>query len=90
MADNVYQLDKTRATWLEVEGEVVVLGTDNTVYMGVNGSGTQLWPLLVAGSSREQLVDKLTATYGIATEVAARDVAVFLEALQTRGLLTSA
>ena len=89
MPEITYQLDKTRATWLEVDGEVVVLGTDNTVYMGVNGSGAQLWPLLVNGSSQQELVTCLTAHYGIAEDIATQDVVTFLEALDARGLLLS-
>ena len=33
--------------WREVEGEIVALDLRDEMYLGVNGSGAVLWPLLV-------------------------------------------
>lgn len=67
--------------WQQVEDEVVVLDTASSLYYGVTGSGAQLWPLVVAGASREALADRLVALYGIGVDAARADVDTWVAGL---------
>ena len=50
-------------TWREVDGEVVALAMDTSMYHSIGGVGTRLWPLLVVGASHRRLVDELLASF---------------------------
>jgi hypothetical protein len=73
--------------WRELDGQVVVLNPKTWNYLGVNGTGNELWPLVVEGATREQLVGHLTNTYGVSAETAERDVAAFVDSLSELELL---
>jgi hypothetical protein len=73
--------------WREVEGEIVALDLDSSEYLAVNRTGTVIWPLLVDGSTREELAAELAGRYEIDKAAAERDVDQFLSALSERGLL---
>jgi len=53
------------------------LGTSQ--YLTLNGSGSELWRLLAKGATEAGLVSHLVTTYELSADVAASDVAVFLE-----------
>lgn len=75
-------------TWRELEGEIVALDTNQSVYFSIGGFGTMLWPALVAGASKEDLVGEITTTFdGVPTEQAAADVDEFLASLFDLGLI---
>lgn len=57
-------------------------------YLSLNHSGAVLWPQLVAGASRRQLVAELARAYDIAPAVAAADLELLLSQLADRELLT--
>lgn len=73
--------------WRELEGEIIVLDSANWTYLGVNESGAALWPLVVEGASRAQLVDHLATRYEISAEAAGRDVQAFVDSLAELGLV---
>jgi hypothetical protein len=75
--------------WREFEQEVVAVDTSKAVYMAVNRSGSILWPALLEGATREDLVKRLVETYSLDHDQAAKDVDVFVEALDDQGLLES-
>jgi hypothetical protein len=75
--------------WREVEGQVVVLDRAGSVYLAVNGSGTVLWPAIVEGATRSQLVQLLMHNFDIEATRAERDVDAFVASLAERGLLES-
>jgi hypothetical protein len=74
--------------WRELEGQVVVLNPKTWNYLGVNGTGIELWPLVVEGATRAQLAGYLTEAYGLPAEAAERDVAAFVESLSDLELLS--
>ena len=86
MTDSV-KLRADGLEWREIEGEIVVLDLAGSTYLSVNRVGTVLWPELVRGSSREELVGRLTEVFDVAPAVARRDLDAFLAALAGRGLL---
>jgi len=73
--------------WREVEGEIVALDLRRSLYLAINPSGAVLWPSLVEGASREELVDRLCTRWGIGPDAAGRDVDAFLSELGDQDLL---
>jgi hypothetical protein len=73
--------------WREIDGEVIALEARGSTYLAANGAGTVLWRALVAGATREQLIDEIVAAYGIDRERAAVDTDTFLRQLADQGLL---
>lgn len=76
-----------RLEWRELEGEVVIVDLATSRYLGVNPSGAVLWPLLLAGTTRDALVAALVARYGIDETRAGGDVDAFVAGLRERDLL---
>ena len=76
--------------WVDVEGEIVVLDTERSVYLAPNTSGAVLWRLLTDGTTKQGLVDALVQTFGVTTEIAEHDVEVFVDRLKHLGLLGGA
>ncbi|MEZ0491235.1 PqqD family protein [Kineococcus sp. TBRC 1896] len=72
---------RSELVWQEVDGQVVVLDPGSSTYHGVTGAGTTLWPLLVRGTTRDELVAELVAVFSLDEPVARQDVAVFLAEL---------
>jgi hypothetical protein len=73
--------------WREIESEIVAVNTRTAAYLAVNPSGAVLWPPLVRGTDRGELVDALIAEFGIDRARAASDVEAFLAMLAEQGLL---
>jgi coenzyme PQQ synthesis protein D (PqqD) len=83
------QLDQTRVTWREIDGEIVAVDIQTAEYLTVNGSGALLWDELARGTTEADLADRLAGTYAISSEEAASDVGAFLASLRSRGLVTA-
>jgi hypothetical protein len=81
------RLRATALDWREVDGEIVALEAATATYLGGNRTATTLWRALAEGTSREQLVDRLRAEFGVEAETAGRDVDAFVAELDSRGLL---
>ena len=75
--------------WRKFEEEVVAVDTRRAVYMSVNRSGSILWPELLEGTTRDELVDLLSGSYGLDRLKAEQDVDAFVEALDEQDLLES-
>ena len=73
--------------WREVEGEVIVLDLQGSVYMSLNGSGAVCWCALAGGTTREEVVGLLTERFEVSRKRAEDDVEGFLTELRSRGLL---
>ncbi|MFW2381110.1 MAG: PqqD family protein [Acidimicrobiales bacterium] len=88
-SETVYKLDADRAAWRVVEDELVVLDLETSAYLSINETGTSVWPSLETGATRDELITAVLDTYDIDSETAGRDIDVFLESLQQRGLLVT-
>ena len=75
--------------WRQVEGEVVALDLRRSLYLAINPSGAVLWPALMEGASRDELVERLCAECGIDRATAEPDVDGFLAELARHDLLDS-
>jgi coenzyme PQQ synthesis protein D (PqqD) len=70
---------KTRALeWREIDGELVALEADSSLYLAANPAATLLWQRLAAGATRAELCDALVDEYAIDRGLAERDVDAFL------------
>lgn len=82
----VFKLRADAVDWREVEGQVVALDRAGSVYLAINGTGTVLWPAIVEGASRTQLVQLLVETFDVDAPRAAADVDIFVADLSARDL----
>jgi hypothetical protein len=73
--------------WREVDGEIVALDLRRAMYLTINPSGTKLWPALLEGATREELIARLSDEWGIGAEQAREDVDLFLRELAAQDLL---
>lgn len=83
----VLRVRKERVTWRDVDGEVVGLNLPASTYFSANPSGSLLWPLLVAGTTRAEMTDRLVGSFEIDPERAASDVEAYVVSLDELGLL---
>jgi hypothetical protein len=74
-------------SWLEVEGEVIVLSIPTSRYLSVNESGSMMWRDLLSGTTATKMAAQLMSAYQIDQSTADHDVAEFLESLRQHGLL---
>jgi hypothetical protein len=73
--------------WRKVEGEIVALDLRRSLYLAINPSGAILWPALVEGATRPELVERLETECGVDKETAEADVGRFLAELAAQDLL---
>jgi hypothetical protein len=73
--------------WREVEGEVVALDLRRKTYLAINRTGAVLWPALMTGATREELLARLTADFSVSLDEAASDLDAFLAELARQDLL---
>ncbi len=81
------QLRSEGITWREIDGELVILDTERSVYLTTNASGSFLAKLLTAERSGDELAEALVSHYGIDRAAAEADVASFLAELRAKDLL---
>jgi Coenzyme PQQ synthesis protein D (PqqD) len=90
MTDAELKLRKDALEWREVEGEVIVLDLNGSVYMSVNGAGAVCWHALAGGATRDELVRRVTDRFEVDQARAAHDIDAFIEELRSHGLLEPA
>ena len=86
MTDRI-RLRGEKLEWREIEGEIVALDGRASEYIAVNRTGAALWPDLLAGATREDLVARLVESFDVEEATAGRDVDAFLDVLRERDLL---
>jgi hypothetical protein len=83
----VLKLRAEAVDWRKVEGQVVALDRAGSVYLAINEAGTELWPAIVEGTTRKQLVRILLDTFDVQPDSASADVDSFVSYLSERSLL---
>jgi hypothetical protein len=73
--------------WRDVEGEVVALDLRNKTYLAVNRTGAAIWPALVSGADRGELLVLLLENFSVSQDEAAADLDAFLAELAEQDLL---
>jgi hypothetical protein len=74
------------AAWREVDGEVAIISTDVSRVRLLNRVGGFVWRLC-DGRAVDALVEGVREHYGLAEDIARRDVETFVEDLNARGLV---
>lgn len=72
------------------QGVVVATGAKAREFNGMirlNESGTLIWQMLEKGATREELVEKIVATYEVDKEAAGKDIDEILRQLLMEGIL---
>ena len=83
----VLRLRPERLEWRRVDGEVIAVDLEASTYLSANESAAPLWEALAQGTTRDDLIERLTGAAGIDRDQAAGDVDDFLDALADRRLL---
>jgi hypothetical protein len=71
----------------ELDNEAVLLNIETGVYFGLDEIGTEIWNLLSAGASENEVVEKLLVEYEVSLEQLRADVDEFVMTLESRGLV---
>jgi Coenzyme PQQ synthesis protein D (PqqD) len=75
-------------SWREIDGEVVALEAERSLYLASNAAGAVLWQRLAdGGASRDDLARVLQDRWPIDAERAERDVDAFIAEARGHGLL---
>jgi hypothetical protein len=75
-----------RVAWQVLDGEAILMDLDRGRTLGLNATGSFLWPRL-SSSSEEELVGALLAEFDVSPERARSDVQSFLGQLRERGFI---
>ena len=74
-------------SWQELDGELVILDLQASVYLTTNKTGAFLAKLLTENRSPAELTDALVVAYGIDHDRASADASAFVRELERKGLL---
>lgn len=85
--DEQLKLREGAVAWQQVDDETILLDLKNSRYIGVNSSGSVLWPALVAGTTPGALVERLRREFDLSEAQAVADVDAFLSECAGRELL---
>ncbi len=86
VVEPVFRIRADAVDWREVEGQVVALDRAGSVYLAINGTGAVLWPAIVEGATRSQLVAVLLHNFDVDAARAGIDVDAFVAELSRRHL----
>ena len=75
------------AVFRELDSGGVILNVENGDYFQLNATGRIIWEALADGAERDDLVERLTATFDLGSEQAEADVDHFLSELGERSLI---
>ena len=75
-----------RIAWQMLDQEAVLIDLEQGNALGLNATGSLLWPLLPRCGPAE-LAEALVAEFEVNRDLADRDVAAFLTLLRERGLI---
>ena len=73
--------------WQELDGELVLMDLERSVYLTTNATGSVLAKLLTEERTREELADQLVEQFDIDRERALDDVDAFIAQLREKKLL---
>lgn len=73
--------------WREVDGEVVILSSDNKAMHVLNDVGSRIWTLLDGGHDLAAMAAIISTEYGEAEDTIKKDMVEHLEKLRQLNLL---
>jgi hypothetical protein len=75
-----------RVAWQVVDGQAVLMDLERGQALGLNETGSHLWPRL-EGRTEGQLAEELAGAFTVEVERAREDVASFIDLLRHRGFI---
>ena len=72
----------------ELDGEAVVLNLDTGIYFGLDAVGTRIWRLIEERKPLRTVLDTLIDEYEAPPDRLQRDLLMFVERLNGKGLLS--
>lgn len=79
------------AAWRIVDGEAVIVHAVSSAYYGLNSTATFIWESIVTTPmASDDITDRVTARFGVASDSVRDDVEAFLRALEAEGLAREA
>jgi hypothetical protein len=86
-----FQANTDIAAWRVVDGEAVIVHAVSSAYYGLNSTATFIWESIVsAPMASEDITDRVTARFGVASDSIRDDVEAFLRSLEAEGLAREA
>ena len=83
-----YPEQNPRAAWRVYEGEAVIVSPADSTLHTLNAVGTVIWEAADGRTAMDAIVGRVCDVFEVDRATAARDTAVFVDALRRRGLLT--
>lgn len=72
----------------ELDGEVIMVGIEQSNYYGLGSVGSRIWELLEQPLTMAELLARLQEEYSIDQETCAKDTLVFLDNLLDHSLIS--
>ena len=72
-----------------LDQETVLMSTEGNRYFSLNALGTDIWRLLEQPRTTREIVAAIRSNYDVDEEQASQDVNEFLEALESRKLIST-
>jgi hypothetical protein len=76
-------------TWRTLDDRAIVLDLQSSAYIELNASATSILQALEAGANDSEAADLLYQHFEVEPELAAQDVATFLEQCRSKGWMDS-
>ncbi len=73
--------------WQNIDDDLIVLDERKALYMRLGGAATELWPLLVEGTTIDALSAAIMHKWGIDAAHADQDARAFVKSLEASELL---
>ena len=81
------RVDPKRVAAREIDGEIVIYDLRERRYLGGNAAATLLWPMLLAGTTVDEMSERMAGEFGIDAPRARADAEAFATELRRFGLL---
>lgn len=79
------------AAWRIVDGEAVIVHAASSAYYGLNSTATFIWESIAnAPLASDDIVDRVTARFGVTSDSVRNEVEAFLRSLEAEGLTREA
>jgi len=89
MSDSMVYARSPNVISTELDGEMVLLDTENWIYLEFDRIGAAIWGLLETPAALPALVDALTARYEVARGQCESDTKAFLDEMIGKGVVTA-
>lgn len=85
--DASYRMNESEVIAESVDGELLIINLRNGIYYSSDGTGDQIWPLLVAHASLSDIAAWLSARYSADVSEVQRAVLTFADELEREELV---